>query len=49
MEINLVVLSVGNSRLAVGPFVAGELGEVARVPLEGTTATRLPSTSAKRG
>jgi type III pantothenate kinase len=33
MEINLVVLNVGNSRLAVAPFRAGELGEVARVSL----------------
>jgi type III pantothenate kinase len=32
MEINLVVLNLGNSRLAVGPFRAGELGEVVRVP-----------------
>ena len=31
MEINLVVMSVGNSRLAVAPFRAGELGEVRRV------------------
>ena len=31
MEINLVVLSVGNSRLAVAPFRAGELGEVVRL------------------
>ena len=31
MEINLVVLNVGNSRLAVAPFRAGELGEVARL------------------
>lgn len=41
MEINLVVLNVGNSRLAVGSFVAGELGEVTRVPLEGATADTL--------
>ena len=34
MEINLVVVSVGNSRLAVGPFVAGEMGEVTRVALD---------------
>lgn len=33
MEINLVVLSVGNSRLAIGSFRAGELGEVKRVDL----------------
>jgi type III pantothenate kinase len=31
MEINLVVLNLGNSRLAVGTFRAGELGTVARV------------------
>jgi type III pantothenate kinase len=34
MEINLTVLNVGNSRLAVGAFTAGELGEVTRVPLD---------------
>jgi type III pantothenate kinase len=34
MEINLVVLNVGNSRLAVAPFRAGELGEVVRVDLK---------------
>ena len=34
MEINLTVLSVGNTRLAVGAFTAGELGEVTRVPLD---------------
>lgn len=33
MEINLVVLNVGNSRLAIGSFRAGELGEVQRVDL----------------
>lgn len=33
MEINLVVLNVGNSRLAVGTFAAGELLGVERVPL----------------
>ena len=34
MEINLVVVNVGNSRLAVGSFVAGEpTGGVERVPL----------------
>ena len=33
MEINLVVLNVGNSRLAVAPFRGGELGEVTRVSL----------------
>jgi type III pantothenate kinase len=31
MEINLVVLSVGNSRIAIAPFRAGELGEVTRL------------------
>jgi type III pantothenate kinase len=41
MEINLVVLNVGNSRLALGSFVAGELGEVTRVPLEGSTVDTL--------
>jgi type III pantothenate kinase len=34
MEINLTVLNVGNTRLAVGAFVAGELGEVTRVPID---------------
>ena len=34
MEINLVVLNVGNSRLALAPFVAGEIGAVTRVPLD---------------
>ena len=33
MEINLVVLNVGNSRLAVAPFRAGELGEVTRLSI----------------
>lgn len=32
MDINLLVLNVGNSRLAVGVFAAGELTHVARVP-----------------
>lgn len=32
MEINLLVLNLGNSRLAMGAFVAGELGGVIRVP-----------------
>src|SRR2546428_6234132 len=31
MEINLVVINVGNSRLAVAPFRAGELGEATRM------------------
>jgi type III pantothenate kinase len=34
MEINLVVVNVGNSRVAVGPFVAGELGEVERFEID---------------
>ena len=34
MEINLVVINLGNSRLAVGAFRAGELGEIVRVPNE---------------
>jgi type III pantothenate kinase len=34
MEINLVVLNVGNSRLALAPFVAGEIGPVTRIPLD---------------
>ena len=34
MEINLVVLNVGNSRLALAPFRAGELGEVVRLDLK---------------
>ena len=33
MDINLLALSVGNSRLAVGVFVAGELRQVRRAPL----------------
>ena len=32
MEINLLTLDLGNSRLAMAPFMAGELGEVIRVP-----------------
>ena len=32
MEINLLALSVGNSRLALGTFVSGELSRVTRVP-----------------
>jgi type III pantothenate kinase len=32
MDINLLALSVGNSRLAIGTFVAGELQHVVRVP-----------------
>ncbi|HZL35769.1 MAG TPA: type III pantothenate kinase [Tepidisphaeraceae bacterium] len=32
MDINLLVLNLGNSRLAMGTFVMGELGEVRRIP-----------------
>ena len=32
MEINLVVLNIGNTRLAISTFVAGELGPVMRIP-----------------
>lgn len=32
MDINLLVLNLGNSRVAVGSFADGELGEVLRVP-----------------
>jgi len=32
MDINLLALNVGNSRLALGTFVAGELQHVARLP-----------------
>jgi type III pantothenate kinase len=32
MEINVLVLNVGNTRLAMGAFAAGELGEVTRLP-----------------
>ena len=39
MEVNLVVINVGNSRLAVGAFVAGELGEVSRVPVDASPQT----------
>src|SRR4051812_12827215 len=39
MEINLVVLNVGNSRLAIGSFVGGELGEVTRVPVDSPEET----------
>lgn len=34
MDINLMVVGVGNSRLAVGVFVAGELRHVRRLPVE---------------
>ena len=32
MEINLVVVNVGNSRLAIGTFVGGEIGPITRIP-----------------
>ncbi|MDB5171882.1 MAG: coaX [Phycisphaerales bacterium] len=32
MDINLLVLNVGNSRLAIGVFIAGELRQVKRIP-----------------
>lgn len=32
MDINLLVLDLGNSRLGIGSFAAGELGEVTRLP-----------------
>src|SRR6185369_4524975 len=32
MEINLVVLNVGNTRLAIGTFAGGEPGPVTRIP-----------------
>ena len=31
-DINLLVLNLGNSRLAIGTFAAGELGQVKRIP-----------------
>jgi type III pantothenate kinase len=34
MEINLLVLNVGNTRLAMGEFIAGELGHVTRISHE---------------
>src|SRR5947209_850196 len=34
MDINLLALNIGNSRLAVGVFEAGELTHVARVPID---------------
>ncbi len=34
MDINLITLGLGNSRLAIGAFVAGKLEYVNRVPLE---------------
>ena len=34
MDINVMVLNVGNSRLAVGAFVGGQLERVSRVPLD---------------
>lgn len=38
MDINLLVVSVGNSRLATGAFAAGELGSVARHSIEDRAA-----------
>lgn len=38
MDINLLVVGIGNSRLAVGAFVAGELRAVSRVPLTDSAA-----------
>ena len=32
MDIDLLVLNLGNSRLAIGAFASGELGEVTRLP-----------------
>ena len=37
MEINLLVLNLGNSRLAVSTFRAGELGAVERVATDDPT------------
>ena len=34
MDINILVVSAGNSRIALGVFVAGELQQVRRVPVE---------------
>ena len=34
MDINLLVLNLGNTRLAIGAFVAGKLESVSRIPLE---------------
>lgn len=34
MEINLLVLNVGNSRIATGAFVSGELAKVVRMPVD---------------
>lgn len=34
MDINLLALNLGNSRLAMGTFTAGELGKVKRIPHE---------------
>jgi type III pantothenate kinase len=40
MDINLMVLNVGNSRLAAGAFVAGELQQVGRAPVSDPAAMR---------
>jgi pantothenate kinase type III len=37
MDINLLALSLGNSRLAAGVFVAGELQRAVRAPLSDKT------------
>jgi len=37
MEINLLVLNLGNTRLAVGVFIAGALEYVARLPIDNRT------------
>ncbi|HYE20925.1 MAG TPA: type III pantothenate kinase [Tepidisphaeraceae bacterium] len=33
MDINLLVINVGNTRVAVAPFIAGEIRDVARLPV----------------
>ena len=40
MDISLLALGVGNSRLAIGVFTAGELQHVARIPLAGPQGWR---------
>jgi type III pantothenate kinase len=55
MEINLIALNVGNSRLALGGFFAGELGEVVRFPLaqqadwEAALAAQWPRLESREG
>lgn len=41
MEINLLVINAGNSRLAVGAFVAGEMQHVQRVSIDDQNAWKL--------